>query len=267
VQKAGRLVIFLALAAAVGAFASDANGILWPTSARSLAVSSQQSPSLPATPPTPQQPPQPSAQALPTVVLDPAHGGTDEGAHGSGGILEKDIVLTLAQTVASQLEQNGMRVVMTRQSDQTLSFEQRAALANAQSNAIFIALHVGSTGTMGTAYVYYFDFSQVVGNQPETAASGWVRWDHAQSRWQSLSQRLAQLVQVEISERLRGSPELPQAAPVFQLREISEPAIAIEVENVDASSAAALDALGAPLAEAISRAIQAFRTIYPAGTS
>lgn len=200
---------------------------------------------------------------LQTVVLDPAHGGTDEGAHGAGGIVEKKVVLALAKVVQARLEQDGLRVVMTRQDDQTLSFEQRAAIANAQNNAIFISLHVGSSGQVGSANVYYYDFNQVMEAQPEApAAGGWVYWDRAQLRWTALSQRLAQLLQVEIAERLRGSPELPTGAPVYQLREIAEPAVAIEIENVNAPSAAMLDALGTPLAEAISRAIQAFRIVY-----
>jgi N-acetylmuramoyl-L-alanine amidase len=194
--------------------------------------------------------------------LDPAHGGTDEGAHGAGGIVEKDIVLVLAQDVQGQLQQAGWNVVMTRTSDQTLSFEQRAAIANAQPNAVFISLHVGSSRPVGSAYVYYYDFGQIIENQPETAVKGLVDWDHAQLDWQGLSQRFAQLLQVELAARFRGSPELPTGAPVYQLREIAEPAIAVEIENVNAGSATDLEAMGTPLARAISSALQAFRVVY-----
>ncbi len=200
-----------------------------------------------------------------TIVLDPGHGGTDEGAHGSGGIMEKDITLALAQEIAARLEQDGLNVVMTRKSDQTLSFEQRAAIVNAQTNAVFVSLHVGSSGPMGSACAYYFDFGQLAPGSTPPATGGLLNWEYVQLPWQRWSRRLAELLQSEISGRLPHSPELPVGAAVYQLREINEPAVAIELENVNASSAAALEAAGRPLAAAIWRAVQAFRAMYPAG--
>ncbi|HVB33291.1 MAG TPA: N-acetylmuramoyl-L-alanine amidase [Patescibacteria group bacterium] len=266
VRKGFRFAILLALAATGAVLArakiqTQGSGPL--REYERIPVSLRQSPALPS--PPQQSPAPPTGPMLDTVVLDPAHGGTDEGAHGSGGIVEKDVVLTLARVVQSRLERDGVTVVMTRQGDQTLSFEQRAAIANARPDAIFITLHVGSSGPVGSANVYYYDFSQVIENLPETPAAGLVYWDRAQQRSEGFSRRLAQLLQVELSERLRGSPELPSAVPVYQLREIAEPAVAIEIENVNAPSAAALDALGRPLSEAISRAIQSFRIVYPTG--
>jgi N-acetylmuramoyl-L-alanine amidase len=261
VRKAMRFAVLLALAAATAAVASAGKYAQQAGPPQQPA----QSGSAPGQPPSGSPPAQSGQRILQTIVLDPAHGGTDEGTHGSGGIVEKDVVLTLAQAVQTRLARDGWRVVMTRQGDQTFSFEQRAAIANAQPDAIFISLHVGSSGPQGSANVYYYDFNQVIENQPETAGGGLVSWNRAQSGWQTLSQRLAELLQVELSERLQGTGELPAGAPVYQLREIAEPAVAIEVENINAPSAPALDALGTPLAEAISRAIQAFRMVYQAG--
>lgn len=257
VRKAARFVMLLALAAATAAFASVGIDVR-----QAGPRHSERIPALPDQSASPSSPAPPDQRILQTIVLNPAHGGTDEGAHGSGGIAEKDVVLALVHVVQARLEKDGWRVVMTRQDDQTLSFEQRAAIANAQADAIFVSLHVGSSGPAGTANVYYYDFNQVIENQPETAAGGLVRWNRAQFDWQPLSQRLAQLLQVELAQRLRGSGELPTGAPVYQLREIAEPAVAIEIENIESPSANALDALGPPLAEAISRAIQAFRVAY-----
>ena len=262
-RRASRLGMLVALvgAAAVIATAADASlaAVRAPQSLL-LVDSPTQIPSGPV--PDQQSPAQPTQPGLQTVVLDPAHGGTDEGAHGAGGILEKDVVLTLAQVVRARLRNDGWKVVMTRTGDQTLSFEQRAAIANAQPNAVFISLDVGSSGPVGSTYVYYYDFGQIIENQPETTARGLVDWDRAQLDWEPLSKRLAQLLQVELAARLRGSPELPTGAPVYQLREVAEPAIAIEIGNVNAASATELDAFGKPLAAAISGALQAFRMVY-----
>jgi N-acetylmuramoyl-L-alanine amidase len=269
VRKAARIATFLALMVSAAAFAKGGarNGNRErgdSPQARSAPVQPAQ-PSLPG-PSGTQQPPQAQTpqRTIQTVVLDPAHGGTDEGAHGANGILEKDVTLRLAQVVAARLRSEGLHVLMTRTGDQTVSFEQRAAIANAQTGAIFLSLHVGSSGTVGSAYAYYYDFGQIGPSGSPGAGHGLVSWDLAQRPWQSYSRRLAQLVQVELAARFRGSPELPVGAAVYQLREINEPAVAIEIENVNAPSAKLLEALAKPLAQSISRAIQSFRAVYGA---
>jgi N-acetylmuramoyl-L-alanine amidase len=251
VPKAARLVTFLMLAVALAAFAGTGGE----RSGGSLRRVQQQ----PSSAPSPAQVPKRTIQ---TVVLDPAHGGTDPGAHGATGIVEKDVTLALAQAVAAQLRRDGLGVVMTRSGDQTLSFEDRAAIANAQSSAIFVTLHVGSSGPVGSAYAYYYDFRQISPTASPAAVHGLVSWDLAQQPWQNYSRRLAQLLQVELAARFRGSPELSTGAAVYQLREINEPAVAVEIENANAANADAIKALGAPLAASISRAIRSFRTVY-----
>lgn len=260
VRKAARLATYLAVAAALAAPARDGANRSGrkqaPATPQQRAQQAQQAP-----------PTQPPARKLETVVLDAAHGGTDEGAHGTGGIVEKDTCLALARAVEARLSQGGLKVVMTRESDETVSFDQRAAIANAQPNAIFVSLHVGSTGKVGTAIAYYYDFSQLTeppGAAGTAPAGGLVAWNQAQQASAGLSRRLAQLVQVELTQRLPGSPELPAGAPVYQLRAIAEPAIAVELASVDAESRDALEARAEPLAEAIWRAIGAFRTVYDA---
>jgi N-acetylmuramoyl-L-alanine amidase len=259
VRKAALLATYLAAAAALAAFARDGAS----RSRGKQAPSTQQQQAQQAQPAPPAQPP---VRKLEAVVLDPAHGGTDEGAHGTGGIVEKDTCLALAEAVEGRLSQDGLKVLMTREDDETVSFDQRAAIANAQPNAIFVSLHVGSTGPVGTAIAYYYDFSLVAEPPGARAAPAGelVPWSQAQRASVGLSRRLAQLVQVELSQRLAGSPELPASAPVYQLRAIGEPAIAIELASVNAENRSALDARAAPLAEALSRAIAAFQRVYEA---
>jgi N-acetylmuramoyl-L-alanine amidase len=83
------------------------------------------------------------------VVLDPAHGGTDLGARGTGGIHESDIVLEFAAQVRTALESQGFQVVQTRQGNANPSFDDRSAMANAQRGSIFVTLHIASTGGRG----------------------------------------------------------------------------------------------------------------------
>lgn len=277
VSRTARFAIFLVLAVALAAFAKTGGGrsddgaslvAEQSFSGRLATALGRFASTLPATKPLLSQQPAPRGETpqrtIQTVVLDPAHGGTDEGAHGTNGIVEKDVTLALAQAVAARLGSDGLRVVMTRTGDQTLSFEQRAGIANAQIGAIFLSLHVGSSGSVGSAYAYYYDFGQIAPGAAPGAAPGLVSWDWAQRPWQNYSRRLAQLLQVELAARFRGSPEQATGAAVYQLREINEPAVAIEIENVNAASSANIEAMGAPLARAISRAIQSFRTVFGA---
>ena len=89
-------------------------------------------------------------------MINPAHGGTDNGARGQNGSVEKDVVLVFARMVRSEFERQGYRVVMTRNDDSNPSYEDRAAIANAYRDAIFISFHVSSTGQIGTARAYSY---------------------------------------------------------------------------------------------------------------
>lgn len=59
----------------------------------------------------------------PVVVIDAGHGGADPGKVGENGALEKDINLSIAGKLRDRLEQNGFRVVMTRENDDGLYSE------------------------------------------------------------------------------------------------------------------------------------------------
>jgi N-acetylmuramoyl-L-alanine amidase len=208
--------------------------------------------------PTP-RPTQPIEGGYRTVVLDPGHGGADSGARGGTGLLEKDLVLRIAHSLVPVLEREGWRVVLTRQGDELRSFDERAAVANAEPGAVFLSLHIGSTGNFGTARVYSF-----AGFAPEPAdanprAPGLLPWDRAQQPYLESSRRLAALLQSELARRLPGSPEAPASAAVRQLRNIAAPAVALELASVAVDDARALEALAPALAEAMARALSAFR--------
>jgi len=196
-------------------------------------------------------------------VLDAAHGGTDPGARGAGGIVEKEVVLSVARAVQAQLERQGLRVVLTRQGDENPSFDDRAAAANAQRGAVFISLHVSSNGPAGTARAYFAVAEN--GGMQTAEASGLLRWNRAQQPYAAHSRRLAEILQVQLGQKLRGSPEIPFAGAVRQLRSITAPAVAIELSSVSVADRAQLDKAIEPLAESVARGVAAFKTVYEAG--
>ncbi len=194
---------------------------------------------------------------LTTVVLDPAHGGVDLGARGTEGIRESEVVLVFAAEVRKALEAQGLQVVMTREGNDNPSFDDRSARANAQHGAVFVTLHIASTGIAGTARVYV-----VPDIPPLNDATGLIPWDRAQGPFVGLSHKLGDLVQAELTKRFRGSPDAALVAPVRQLRTTAEPAIAVEISSVTVPERADLDRMVPGVAEAIAHGIVAFKPSY-----
>ena len=89
-----------------------------------------------------------NAQPLETIVLDPGHGGTDNGTSNRWGS-EKTFALEVAQSAREKLLRAGFKVELTRSRDTGISLEDRVAFANQFSNAVFISIHFNS-GSGGT---------------------------------------------------------------------------------------------------------------------
>src|SRR5689334_12628985 len=88
--------------------------------------------------------PMPAArnQPLAPVILDPGHGGDDEGAivH---GIKEKDIALVFAKKLKARLAKDkDLPVVLTRDSDRYVTLDERLVGSVDKSGSIFVSLHL-----------------------------------------------------------------------------------------------------------------------------
>ncbi len=84
-----------------------------------------------------------NTQKIETVVLDPGHGGTDQGTMNGRGT-EKDYALDVAMTAREQLLRAGLKVEMTRSSDVGVSLEDRVQFANRFPHAVFVSIHFNS---------------------------------------------------------------------------------------------------------------------------
>jgi N-acetylmuramoyl-L-alanine amidase len=81
-----------------------------------------------------------------TVVLDPGHGGNDPGALGGRSrVKEKDMALALARKLREILQENGIKVVMTRDSDTFIPLSKRARIANNSGADLFVSLHINAS--------------------------------------------------------------------------------------------------------------------------
>src|SRR6185369_8169124 len=98
-------------------------------------------------------PPKADGDARPLIVLDPGHGGIDNGTKGSGGELEKDVVLAFAQTLREKLESSGKyRVAMTRSDDTFIPLAERVRISRAAGASLFVSIHADAI-THNTAEV------------------------------------------------------------------------------------------------------------------
>lgn len=77
-----------------------------------------------------------------TIILDPGHGGHDFGTIGPGNLAEKEIALDVALRLRNLLADQGFAVLMTRERDEAVSLDQRAAFANANAGDAFVSIHV-----------------------------------------------------------------------------------------------------------------------------
>ncbi len=76
------------------------------------------------------------------IVVDAGHGGWDLGTVGKRGLLEKDVVLEVAQRLGKLLESRlGTEVIYTRQDDNYIPLDERAEIANQAQADLFVSVH------------------------------------------------------------------------------------------------------------------------------
>jgi N-acetylmuramoyl-L-alanine amidase len=205
-------------------------------------ASPQASPSSAApTTPSPQQKASPTSAAVPFfVMIDPSHGGDDPGARFSDKLLEKDITLAIARKVRAELTDRGITAVLLRDSDSTLTYDQRAVATNVRRAGMYISIHAGVPGSGVRVYTAMLPAESTEKNAKPHGP--FVPWEKVQAGFLSRSQALATALVSEMGNAkiAAGSAE----APLLPLDNIAAPAIAIEV--APQASGSKIDTLSAP---------------------
>ena len=97
----------------------------------------------PMSAPIPVSPRAPAGKRV--VIIDPGHGGIDPGTHSPNGIVEKDLVLSVARTLRKSLEATGRyRVQLTRDGDVFIPLRERVNMGRAAHGDLFVSLHADS---------------------------------------------------------------------------------------------------------------------------
>jgi N-acetylmuramoyl-L-alanine amidase len=79
----------------------------------------------------------------PVIVIDPGHGGPDNGTQAGGSeFMEKNLVLTFGLALRDRLQKSGKyRIVMTRDDDTFVPLDERVRIARGQSAALLVSIH------------------------------------------------------------------------------------------------------------------------------
>jgi N-acetylmuramoyl-L-alanine amidase len=185
--------------------------------------------------------------ALRTIVIDPGHGGDETGARGPAGTVEKDVALAVARQLKATIEQRlGVRVLLTRDGDQTVALDQRAAFANNNKADLFLSLHANASvrGAVAGAEVFFLSLDDY-GSEARRIADAEGRavpalgggsrqievilWEMAQVRHLEASGALASLVEQQLRQRVPMSARAIQQAPFRVLVGANMPAVLVEM--------------------------------------
>jgi N-acetylmuramoyl-L-alanine amidase len=211
-------------------------------------------PGAPGTPPpaAPAPEPPPLLDLVPpgtlrTVVIDPGHGGPDEGSRGPAGGSEKQVTLSVARRLRATLEGRlGVRVILTREGDQAAGLDERAAVANNNKADLFISLHANASVRPAASGAEVFFLSiQEYGIEAQRAANApreslpvfgggtrdieVVQWRFAQARHIQQSEGFARQVEAALRQRVALTPRSLQQAPFRVLVGANMPAVLVEM--------------------------------------
>ena len=212
--------------------------------------------------------------------MDAGHGGTEDGAHGPGGTLEKHVTLSVARRLKAALEARlGVRVILTRDADATVELDERAALANNNKADLFVSLHANASvrASAAGAEVFYLSLEEY-GDQAQRVARGEtealpvfgggtrdievILWEMAQARYIEESAVLAKEVEAGLRERVLMSPRAIQQAPFRVLVGANMPAVLVEmgfITNADQEKQLSSEPFQASVVQAIVDSITRFR--------
>ena len=163
------------------------------------------------------------------VLLDPAHGGTDNGATLGTAGAEKNYALALAVRLRALLNAHGIHSIVTREGDVTLNDTARAEVANRAHAAACILLHASQSGNG----VHLFTSSLPTAAQPDPRRT-FLPWQTAQASYGTQSLRLESDVDAALTSQ--HIPVLLDKTSLMPLDSMACPAVTIEVAPLDANT-------------------------------
>jgi N-acetylmuramoyl-L-alanine amidase len=170
------------------------------------------------------------------VVLDAGHGGRDTGIVTAQG-QEKSLTLELAHAAGKILQKNShLKVILTRERDQTLSLDERAGIANAAGTACFVSIHA-TAGAVERVYILDPDDDLAAQQAVTTVSRDFLSFDAGSEeqeklwgRQQAAHARESGGLGRRLARQLEGSDGAePVQAPIAGLKAIDAAAVMVEI--------------------------------------
>jgi len=224
------------------------------------------------------------------AVIDPGHGGEQEGARSPRGEKEKDVALDLSLRIAQRLKKMGAKAVLTRSGDISVPLANRAAIATALRADIFVSVHLNSMPTAAKRRRYqgietYFLSADATdtrasavaarenadrlagepGRDPNDPVAG-ILSDLEDAASLQGSSRLAYAIHEKLVSTLGAEDHGVKQAPFYVLAGARMPAVLLEVgfiSNPDESAKLRTRAYREKVADAVVNGIRAFRGESP----
>jgi N-acetylmuramoyl-L-alanine amidase len=194
-----------------------------------------------------------AAPAVPRarVVIDPGHGGAQEGAISPDGQLEKNVSLDVARRLKAALEHAGADAVLTREQDVLLALADRVTFANQAKPDVFVSLHLNSMPTrrlrakLEGVQTFFLSASASgedarrvaetenadsagAGAPQPTDTLAFILSDLRRSEAHADSARLAYAIHSRLVAASGGSDHGVQQAPFYVLTGVEAPAVLVE---------------------------------------
>jgi N-acetylmuramoyl-L-alanine amidase len=181
------------------------------------------------------------------VMLDPGHGGKDNGASGPSGLHEKDVNLSVALKAGQLLEAKGIKVEYSRTDDTYVYLEDISAKANKLNADLFVSIHSNSALNTAACGTETHTFTSI--DYPELFMQ------------QDERKRLAQLLQDNLIAKLQRINRGVKESNFAVLRNTKMPAALVEmsfISNPTEEQLLGSDDYQNRAAEAIADAIYAY---------
>ena len=164
--------------------------------------------------------------SIKTIVIDPGHGG-EPGTTAESGITEKEITLDLALRLRRLLKDAPFKVLLTRETDRSMSLEKRVSFANENGADLFLSIHANwmEPHTIRALETYY------VGPTDDPAALKLVSRENKDSGY-SLSDYKKILEKIYVDARRDESRTLAKSMQTQLFRALKERNPALENRGV-----------------------------------
>ena len=172
-------------------------------------------------------PPPATDRPFALVVLDPGHGGQDSGTIKTG-ILEKELTLDVALRTKRFLQLQGVDTLLTRTGDTYVSLAERAAIANARQNCVFVSIHFDDAARPAATGIETYYAARQVSTSPHVVA--WLPFlERVGPEFPNVeSQSLAASIQEALVTRTQAVNRGTTPHQFFVISHVRHPAVLVE---------------------------------------